>query len=89
MTQNIVHQEKDSLVQDIPWKGIPVGYEVAPTILTAGESTRPLPQSGTGVRHAKNLLRSQLPSLVRWEGPSRVGGSSSRLQIILHPSKEN
>lgn len=37
MIQNIIHQEKDNLVQDIPWKGIPVVYEVAPTFLTAGK----------------------------------------------------
>lgn len=39
MIQNIIHQEKDSLVQDIPWKGIPVVYEVAPTFLTAGKNS--------------------------------------------------
>lgn len=38
MIQNIIHEEKASLVQDIPWKGIPVVYEVAPASLTVGES---------------------------------------------------
>ena len=41
MIQNMIHQEKDSWVQGIPWKGIPVGYEVAPAFLMV-ENVAPL-----------------------------------------------
>lgn len=58
MIQNIIYQDKDSLVQDIPWKGIPVVYEVAPTFLTAGKSIPSLPQSGTGVHPAKTYHKA-------------------------------
>lgn len=80
MIQNIIHQDKDSLVQDIPWKGIPVVYEVAPTFLTAGKS---IPSLSLWYRSppCQNLSQSQLPSLVRREGLCRAGSNSSVLQM--------
>lgn len=68
MIQSIIHQEKDSLVQDIPWKGIPVVCEVLQP--SSQKESAPLPQSGTWFHHAKNLLESCSPAWWDEKGPA-------------------
>lgn len=63
MIQNVIHQEKDSLVQDIPWKGIPVVYEVAPAFLTEGKSSPFLLESATGSTMPKIYYKADSPAL--------------------------
>lgn len=78
MIQNIIHQEKDSLVQDIPCKGIPVVYEVAPTF-SQQERTAPL---SSPIWYMHPPCQKPITKQTPW--PSKVRrAQQSRLAVAL------
>lgn len=90
MIQNLIHQEKDSLVQAIPWKGIPVVYGADPTFLTAGKSSPSVFPDLVLSPPGQKPITKPAP----WPSKMRRAQQSRRQQLYvpnvsLHPSKEN